>query len=60
MKERVPEKLVKIQLGPEQIIPKNQERTVEPLFKNKIWLWAIMFVVIALLGGFTLMMMKKK
>ncbi|WP_108801677.1 DUF3999 family protein [Aquimarina sp. Aq107] len=60
MKERVPEKLVKIQLGPEQIIPKNQERTVEPLFKNKVWLWAIMFVVIALLGGFTLMMMKKK
>ncbi|MFD2565443.1 DUF3999 family protein [Aquimarina rubra] len=60
MTETVPEKLIELQLGAEEIIPKNQLEVVEPLFKNKIWLWAVMGVVIILLGGFTLMMMKKK
>ncbi|SEL83517.1 Protein of unknown function [Aquimarina amphilecti] len=60
MTERVPEKLVKLKLGAEQIIPKNEKETIEPLFENKIWLWGIMLVIIGLLGGFTLMMMKKK
>ncbi|WP_378176850.1 DUF3999 family protein [Aquimarina sp. SS2-1] len=56
----VPEKLTKVRLGAEENIPKSPKEIVEPLIKNKVWLWAVMGVVILLLGGFTLMMMKKK
>ncbi|WP_299261200.1 DUF3999 family protein [uncultured Aquimarina sp.] len=60
MSNIVPEKLKTIVLGAEEGIEKKGKKVVSPLFENKIWLWAVMGVIIALLGGFTLMMMKKK
>ncbi|RKN00504.1 DUF3999 family protein, partial [Aquimarina sp. BL5] len=60
MSNIVPEKLKTIELGTEKRIEKKGEKVVAPLFENKIWLWAVMGIIIALLGGFTLMMMKKK
>ncbi|WP_299437587.1 DUF3999 family protein [uncultured Aquimarina sp.] len=60
MSNIVPEKLKPIGLGTEEGIEKKGVKVVTPLFENKIWLWAVMGVIIALLGGFTLMMMKKK
>jgi len=60
MSNIVPEKLKTIELGTEKGIEKKGEKVVAPLFENKIWLWVVMGVIIALLGGFTLMMMKKK
>ncbi|KAA1243914.1 DUF3999 family protein [Aquimarina sp. RZ0] len=49
-----------LRIGAEEAISKNKPETVLPLFKNEIWLWVVMLIVIGLLGGFTLMMMKKK
>jgi hypothetical protein len=46
-----------VELGPEQNIAAPVEK-VSALFENKVWLWAIMVVVIATLGFFTLKMMK--
>ncbi len=60
LSNRVPEQLKTIQPGVEEGIEKKREKIVAPLFENKIWLWAVMGVIIVLLGGFTLMMMKKK
>ena len=57
---KVPEEFKPLRLGVKEIIEKQNPKVVEPLFKNKIWLWTVMGVIIALLGGFTLMMMKKK
>ncbi len=56
----IPEKLTLLTLGDEQAIAKKRTATIAPLFENKIWLWAIMGVVILVLGGFTLKMMAKK
>ena len=60
MSDRVPEALKEIQLGDEKGIEKAAIIPVEPLFENKVWLWIVMGIVILLLGGFTVMMMKKK
>ena len=48
-----------INLGTEQTIKKSDPKTVAPLFENEYWLWAIMGVIILLLGFFTLKMIKK-
>ena len=38
----------------------SSNNAVEPLFKNKAWLWAVMGLIIAVLGWFTLRMMAQK
>ncbi|UZR98771.1 DUF3999 family protein [Chondrinema litorale] len=56
--ENVPEDLQSINLGSEEIIPKEQPEPVSPLFISKTWLWAIMLIIIAVLGWFSVRMMK--
>ncbi len=56
----IPENLVPLKLGETQTIPKKESPTVEPLFKNKFWLWGLMGIIIVVLGGFTLQMMRKR
>ena len=58
--DKIPIELSEITLGVEQKINKTPSKITEPLFKNKIWLWGILTVVIILLGGFSLSMMRKK
>ncbi|MDH7444361.1 hypothetical protein [Aquimarina sp. 2201CG14-23] len=58
--ERVPKELKILQVGIEEPIQQKEVEATESLLKNKIWLWAVMLIVILLLGGFTFSMMKKK
>ncbi|MCF6347513.1 MAG: DUF3999 family protein [Flavobacteriaceae bacterium] len=55
----ISDSLTTLTLKNEQIIDKKEAPTVEPLFKNKIWLWAIMTIIILLLGWFSLKMIRK-
>jgi len=50
----------KTTLGDEVFVNQSKPANTEPLFRNKAWLWGIMTLIIALLGWFTLNMMKKK
>lgn len=50
----------KVSLGSERFVNPSKSEPVEPLFINKSWLWAIMTVIILLLGWFTLKMIKKE
>lgn len=58
-KAKIPALAPGIGLGPEENIAASDVK-VEALFENKFWLWAIMLTVIAVLGFFTLRMMKGK
>jgi len=57
---KIPENLVALKLGTAIAIDKKEVKEVQPLFKNKAWLWGVMAVVIGLLGWFTLRMMKEQ
>lgn len=57
---KVLDSLTTLTLGKEQLIDKKPILVKEPLFKNKNWLWAIMIVIILILGWFSLKMMKSK
>jgi len=57
---KIPTELTALTFGEVHDIPKKRTPTVTPLFENKWWLWAIMAIVILLLGGFTLQMIQKK
>jgi hypothetical protein len=56
---KVPETLTVLTLGNEQKIDK-KDTTKAPLFKNKIWLWLLMGIIILVLGWFSIKMMNKK
>jgi hypothetical protein len=58
-KEKIPHTAPGLTLGPEENIAIPQEN-VNAIFENKVWLWVIMLTVIAVLGFFTLRMMKGK
>ncbi len=55
----IPTTLKSLTLKSEQIIDKKANPKVEPLFKNKMWLWGVMGIIILVLGGFSLKMMRK-
>lgn len=55
----IPDTLTVLQLGREQVIISKVESSIAPLFQNKAWLWAIMGVVIILLGWFSIKMIKQ-
>ncbi|HEY0653791.1 MAG TPA: DUF3999 family protein [Chryseosolibacter sp.] len=58
-KEKIPMQLTAASLGPQENIGK-AATPISALFENKAWLWAILLAVIAILGFFTLRMMKTK
>ncbi len=57
--ETIPERLASLALGPEETLARAPDAAA-PLFMNKLWLWAVMAVVIGLLGWFTVRMMQKQ
>jgi len=57
---KIKDTLNTLNLGEEQLIEKKPAPVKSPLFKNKNWLWAIMILIIIVLGWFSLKMMKKK
>lgn len=58
--DNIPKTSTALELGREQVIEKAEVPLREPLFKNKAWLWAVMVVIIALLGWFSLGMIRKR
>ena len=57
----IPAKLVKLNIGDEVEINRgNKNENIEPLFKNSIWLWSTMILIIFILGWFSLRMMRKQ
>lgn len=55
--DKIPGNSTAVTLGPEQTITKSEQALTAPLFENKVFLWGLMFIIILLLGGFTLKMM---
>ncbi|MGE0077160.1 MAG: DUF3999 family protein [Bacteroidales bacterium] len=58
--ERIPSDLRVLQLGDEIKIGKVEKNKRAPLFKDKMWLWGIMALIILILGWFSVRMIKKK
>ena len=57
---KIPDTLTALNFGKEQLIDQKEVLVSEPLFKNKNWLWAIMTVLIIVLGWFSVKMIKTK
>ncbi len=57
---KIPDNLKSVSFGEEQIIPKEKIEVASPLFENQNWLWAVMGVIIILLGWFSIKMLSKK
>lgn len=56
--DKIPSALSYLSLGNEAPILRDQSVS-SPLFENKLWLWLIMFVIILLIGWFSLSMIRK-
>jgi hypothetical protein len=59
-KDKIPADSKELTLGPEEAIAQPAAIKVKPLFENKAWLWGIMLLIIALLGWFSVKMMRGK
>jgi hypothetical protein len=59
-RENIPKNLTALEIGEEQAIEKPKVSVTTPLFQNENWLWAIMAVIILLLGWFSVKMLNKK
>jgi hypothetical protein len=57
-KDKIPDDLPAVELGTEQVIEKEEKLPVEPLFKNKVWLWAIIILITVVLGWYSIKMMR--
>lgn len=57
--KNIPTELTAISLGEEEVLQK-QTTEKNPIFKNKMWLWVIMIIIIAMLGWFSVKMLQKK
>ena len=55
----IPASLTKLSLAEESVIPKEEKSSKDPIFQNKAWLWAIMVIIILILGWFSRSMLKK-
>ena len=59
--ERIPENIAELKLGDEkQILKDTNTGRKTPLFQRKVWLWAIMAVIILVLGWFSLKMIRPR
>jgi len=58
--EKIPSEVLPLELGVEQPIIHKKVSGTQALFMNKNWLWAIMIIIILLLGWFSVKMINKK
>jgi hypothetical protein len=58
-KDKIPGNMPAVDLGSEQVIEKVEKLPVEPLFKNKMWLWAIIILITIVLGWYSIKMIHK-
>lgn len=57
---KIPKDLTSVAFGKEEVIDKIKPKENHAIFKNKNWLWAVMIVIIAILGWFSLQMIRSK
>jgi hypothetical protein len=57
---KIPANLTEVSFANELSIKGKEVEKVEPLFQNKTWLWAIMAIIIAVLGWFSFKMLGSK
>jgi hypothetical protein len=57
--DKIPNELSSLKLGPEIAIEKAEVQKTRALIENKAWLWALMIVLIIVLGVFSFKLMKK-
>ena len=55
----IPKDLPALKLGPEEVITQAPVDAASPLFENKAWLWAVMGLIIFVLGWFSVHMIRK-
>ena len=56
--DKIPKGITSVEVGAEEKNPAFVIKTEKPLFENKIWLWALMVIIIGLLGWFSFKMLK--
>ena len=56
--DRIPSISDTILIGVEQNNPHYTVKTSKPIFENKIWLWALITIIMIILGGFSYKMLK--
>lgn len=59
-KDKIPESLTELQIGTAQKINKKLIPSSPALFENKAWLWAVMLLIISILGWFSIQMIREK
>jgi len=59
-KATIPTELKELTLGAEEVNLSDRESDTEPLFANPVWLWSIMIVIVAILGWFSMKMLKNE
>ena len=57
--DNIPKNPKELQLGNEEKNPDFKNVTQSPLFENKIWLWALMGIIIVVIGYFSLKMLRE-
>lgn len=57
--KNIPKNVTEVTLSKEEINPDYKNVTQSPLFENKIWLWALMGVIIVVIGYFSLKMLRE-
>jgi len=55
---KIPTQLNTLVLG-DEILIKKDETSTSPLFENKLWMWVLMILIIAVMGWFTFKMLAK-
>ena len=56
---KIPQNLSALELGSERDTGHPDVTVEKPLFENRLWLWAVLLVIMVLLGGFALKMMRE-
>ncbi len=58
--DKIPEMAAYLSLGPEIIIPGEQEELISPILENQVWLWLVMIGLVLFLGWYTLKMIRHR
>lgn len=56
---KIPESIPAVTIGAEEIIERAEVQSSAPLFENQAWLWAVMGLIIFILGLFSVRMIRK-